>query len=106
MNAIMRFFPIILLSGLVPTLSACDPEHKTKCEWFLIPDERRKEDATIGEGMIPVCARNLVVKKEDCRLQAKLEFAKDLYGKKFIYNDMKTENLAVPRTISDVKVCE
>ena len=67
---------LIALFGIGFILTSCDPDHKKKCEWHLMPDPTSKSKTE--EGYIPVCARNLVVNKEDCRLQAKLEYAKSI----------------------------
>ncbi len=88
----------------MPLTLACDPEHKKKCEWYLMPDTVRI--GQVQEGFIPVCARNLVVNKEDCRLQSTLDFAKSAYNKKFRYSEMKVKSLAIPRTIDAIKFCE
>lgn len=58
------------------------------------------------EGFIPVCARNMVSMKEDCRLQTTLDFAKKIYGKKFKYVDLKVKTFGMPRTIKELKLCE
>lgn len=85
-------------------LTGCDPEHRKKCEWYLMPDATRI--GRVQEGFIPVCARNLVVNKEDCRLQATLDFAKESYNKKFRYIDMKVKSAAIPRSVDTIKFCE
>jgi hypothetical protein len=90
---------LILLS-----LTACDPEGKKECAWTLEP-----EPSLIGkvqEGFIPVCARNRQKMKQDCRLQVKLEYAKENLGKKFRYVDMQVESPALPRTVSSITFCE
>lgn len=94
---------IFTLTAFLLLTTGCDPEHKKKCEWYLMPDTSRI--GQVQEGFIPVCARNLVVNREDCRLQSTLEFAKDAYNKKFIYDEMKVKNLSIPRTIEKIKFC-
>ena len=102
----MRLLTITLFFFLGLTQSACDPEHRKKCEWFLIPDTARKDDPKIDQGFIPVCARNLVVNKEDCRLQATPEFAKSAWNKKFRYTDLKTDGIKLPQRVSQIDYCE
>lgn len=94
---------IFTIAAILLLTTACDPEHKKKCEWYLMPDTNRI--GQVQEGMIPVCAINLVVNKEDCRLQSTLDFAKSAYNKKFIYDDMKVKSLAIPRTVDTIKFC-
>jgi hypothetical protein len=116
-------------------IAGCDKEHRKKCEWYLMPDVERydeaqreqaqsqtpldvKEDRRIGpvgsflvqpkidDGNIPVCARNFVINKQDCRLQTTLEFAEKAYNKKFKLDDLKTKGMGNPRTIEKIKFCE
>jgi hypothetical protein len=93
-------FALLMISGF-----GCDPEHKNKCQWYLIPDLDRKDNTDMNEGMIPVCARNLSINKQDCRLQASLEFAENAFNKKFKYNDMKIKSVLLPREITEIKFC-
>ena len=89
---------LLLLAGC-----ACDPEGKEQCVWTLEP-----EPGLIGkteQGYIPVCARNRMTMKQDCRLQVEMQKAKDYFGKKFRYSDLKVESPALPRTIVDIKFC-
>ena len=94
----------VALAGFVTFLMGCDPEHKKKCEWYLMPDTDHIKEA--DHGMIRVCARNFVVNKEDCRLQTTIDFAEKAYNKKFKYNDLTVEHLGTPRTISNISYCE
>lgn len=91
---------ILLTSGLL----ACDPEGRRKCDWVLEAEPKLKGQA--DEGMIPVCARNRVTMKEDCRLQTNLDFAKNAMGRRFRYDDLVVENPGIPRTIKSIKYCE
>ncbi len=93
---------ILSLSSIVMFSFGCDKDHKKKCEWLLVPDIDRKGDDSISEGFIPVCARNYIVNKQDCRLQTTLDYAKDNYGKKFRYVDLKIKNVGIPRTIDTI----
>ncbi|MBI2603448.1 MAG: hypothetical protein HYW48_10380 [Deltaproteobacteria bacterium] len=86
------------------TMISCDPEGRKKCDWVLEPEPDQKE--RVQWGYIPVCARNRATMKQDCRLQASLQFAKDAHNKKFRYTDMKVASPALPRTITDIKFCD
>ena len=44
--------------------------------------------------------------KQDCRLQATLEYAEKVYGKKFRYVDMTVEKASLPRTVTKIKFCD
>ena len=102
---IMRYLSFVLwASFILGGLAACDREHKKKCEWYLMPDQDRI--GKVQEGFIPVCARNFVTNRQDCRLQAKLDFARNVYNKKFRYVDMKIDGPGIPRTVQDIKHCE
>ena len=91
---------IFFLHLLFLSLLGCDPERKKKCEWYLVPDLDRT--GTIDPGYIPVCARNYIVNKQDCRLQATLEFARDAYNKKFRLVDLKVKSPGIPRTVTTI----
>lgn len=95
-------FLIVSMSTLF--LLGCDPEHREKCEWFLVPDVDRAGQA--DEGYIPVCARNFVVNKQDCRLQTTLEFAEKVYKRPFRYTELKVKRYAKPRTIAEIRFCD
>jgi hypothetical protein len=85
-------------------LLGCDPERKKKCEWYLMPDIDRV--GKTQEGFIPVCARNFTSNKQDCRLQAPLDFAKQHYDKKFRYVDMEYNGPGIPRTVTKIEHCD
>ncbi len=100
----MAFIKVISAIGLVFLILGCDPEGKKKCDWVLEP-----EPSLIGktdDGYIPVCARNRKTQKQDCRMQATMEYAKESLGRKFRYIDIRTENAGLPRTITTIKFCE
>ena len=82
----------------------CDPEGKKNCDWVLEPEPKKIDMAQLG--FIPVCARNRVTMKQDCRLQTTLEYAKKVYGKKFRYIDLKVKNIGIPRTIDSIEFCK
>jgi hypothetical protein len=92
---------ILILAALT---GACDPEHKGACEWFLMPNDVKV--STVDDGYVPVCARNLGVNKEDCRLQTTLKFAEKAYRRRFRYTDLKVKDFGLPRTIDSIKFCE
>ena len=85
-------------------LWGCDPEGKKECAWTLEPEPELKE--RVEPGFIPVCARNRVTQKQDCRLQTKLAFAKKVFKRKFRYVDMEVESVALPRTIKRITFCD
>ncbi len=84
--------------------SGCDKERRDKCEWYLVPDESRLGKTDVE--YIPVCARNYVSNKQDCRLQTTLKFAEKVYKLKFRYIDLKVSDFGKPRTIKEIKFCE
>ncbi|MBF0440797.1 MAG: hypothetical protein HQK54_02720 [Oligoflexales bacterium] len=98
----MKLLIIFLL--FFPLLTGCDPEHRKKCEWYLEPDPQRA--GKVDKEYIPVCARNYVTNKQDCRLQTTLEYAKKVSLMKFRYTDLSVEHLGNPRTITQIKFCD
>lgn len=84
--------------------TSCDPDGKKKCDWVIEP-EPELMGKTEGN-LIPICARNRVTQKQDCRLQSTLEYAEANKGKKFRYVDMVVENYGIPRTIKSIKFCD
>lgn len=104
-DASTRVIGLACVVLLVLGLSGCDWNHTKKCEWYLMPDPDRigKSD----EGYIPVCARNLVINKENCYLQAKLSLTQEFYGKKFRMVDVEIDRSGqFPRTVTSIKACE
>ena len=99
----MKIFkiPVVILFSMA--LFSCDPEGKKECQWTLEPEI--KLQGTTQPGMIPVCARNRVTNKEDCRYQATMDFAKSAWMKKFRYVDIDSDNSHHPRIIKDIKYC-
>ena len=91
---------LALALGLV----ACDPEGKKQCAWVLEPEP--KLDGTTDPGYIPVCARNRATMKEDCRLQATVEFAKSALERKFRYVDLRWDRPGLPRTVTKITYCD
>jgi hypothetical protein len=107
----MRYFIFLAMLWV-----GCDKEHRQKCEWYLVPDvdranyteedQKKQNIGKLDEGFIPVCARNYVVNKQDCRLQAPLDFAKSAYNRKFKLVDLQVKAYGLPRTITEIKFCE
>lgn len=97
LKILLAVFPLAALIG-------CDPEGKKKCQWTLEPEPKLIGTTTVAD-MIPVCARNRVTNKEDCRFQADKEFAKSAWMKKFRYVDISSDNSKLPRVIKDIKFC-
>ena len=95
---------LLILGSVIMLLSGCDPEHRKRCEWYLIPEP--ESTISIAPGFIPVCARNFVTNKQDCRMQATLEFAQNIYNKKFKHSEIKTDGPGIPRTIESIPLCE
>lgn len=92
--------------GLVAVLfcsTACDREGKETCNWVL--EAEPKLIGAVEKNYIPVCARNRVSMRQDCRLQAKLEFAREAEGKKFRYVDLKVDSPGIPRTVTGIEFC-
>ena len=102
----LRLLKAIFCTSLLilSSCNSCDPEGRKVCAWVLEPDPERMDK--VQQGFVPVCARNRETNKEDCRLQATLDQAKEFEGKKFRYVDLLVESPALPRTIVSCKFCE
>jgi hypothetical protein len=60
----------------------------------------------VDEGYIPVCARNLEINRENCDLQATLEFSEEHYGKKFRYSELQLDTSGkFPRKVVGMTAC-
>ncbi|MEY4631952.1 MAG: hypothetical protein RIQ81_2072 [Pseudomonadota bacterium] len=98
------FFPVAFVVAILA--SSCDVNHMGRCEWFLMPNPDQEWISKVDPGFIPVCARNLVINRENCNLQALLEFAESHYGKKFRYDDMDVDtDSKFPRKVTAIKEC-
>ena len=84
-------------------LLSCDPYRKDKCEWYLEPEPKHRE--FVEKGWVSLCARNFELGRQQCFLQARLEFAEKVFGKKFRYSTLKLDEKSFPRKIIDLKVC-
>ncbi|NDE14803.1 hypothetical protein EBZ80_07730 [bacterium] len=94
------------LALLFATLAGCDLNHQWRCEWYLMPNPDQQWISKVDEGFIPVCARNLVINRENCDLQATLEMAESHYGKKFRYSDIELDTSGrFPRKVTGFKEC-
>lgn len=94
----------LLLALFVSVMMGCDNDGKKQCSWVLEPEP--KLAGTTEQPMIPVCARNRQTFKEDCRLQAPLDYAEKVYGRKFRYSDIKVSSAGIPRTIEQIQFCD
>lgn len=83
---------------------ACDPLHKDKCEWYLMPDKDFTE--FLKPGWAGLCARNLTIKKEKCLFTAPIEFAESAFGKPFKLKDLNYKENNHLREIIDIKLCD
>lgn len=93
---------LVLLSlGLV---TSCDPDRKKKCEWYLVPELRHKD--TVEAGWVSLCAKNYTTMKQKCFIQAKLDYAEKVFGKKFKYSDMKLDDKGFPKKVKSIEFCE
>ncbi len=103
-NAVANFSRTVMLVTGLASILACDPDGKKECAWVLEPEP--KLEGQTDPGYIPLCARNRTTMKEDCRLQASLEYAQKVYGRKFRYVDLRVTSAGSPRTIAKIKFCD
>lgn len=97
--------PWIALSLTTLTLVACDPSHKEKCEWYLVPEPADIE--LVPEGWVSLCARNYVINKQKCYLKSTLEMAKAAHGKPFKLSRLKVdESGPFPREVIKINTCQ
>lgn len=102
----IKIITIAVMGLLMVIVTACDLTHQERCEWYLMPNPDPEWIAKVDEGYIPVCARNLVINRENCDLQATLEFAEGNYGKKFRYVDIEIDTSGkFPRKVSGIAEC-
>lgn len=91
---------ILMLLG-----TACDPYHKEKCEWYLVPEPAQVD--LVDPGWVSLCARNFVINRQRCYLRATLDYAKAVYGKPFRMSVMKVREIGpYPREVESIKVCQ
>jgi len=92
------------LTSLALALVGCDPDGKKACAWVLEPEP--KLDGTTEPGFIPVCARNRTAMKENCAIQATLDYAKQVYGRRFRYVDIRFISTGKLQTVNNIKFCD
>lgn len=85
-------------------LSSCDWLRKSECEWYLVPEPDHA--ATVEPGWVALCARNYVNNKQRCRLKAKMEFSKKVFGKPFRYASLKVKDGTYPKEVLSIELCE
>lgn len=84
---------------------ACDPYHKDKCEWYLVPEPNHID--LVDPGWVSLCARNYIVNNQRCYLRATLDYAKAVYGKPFRLTSLKVREIGpYPREVDSIKVCQ
>ena len=85
--------------------AACDPNHKDKCEWYLVPEPKFVD--VVPEGYVSLCARNYVVNKQKCHMKGTLEFSKAVFGKTFRYSSLRIDDKGLyPREVLGIKTCK
>ena len=85
-------------------ISSCDWLRKNKCEWYLVPEPDHAK--TVEPGWVALCARNYVNNKQRCRLKAKMEFSKKVFGKPFRYSSLNVKEGTYPKEVLSVELCE
>ncbi len=105
MNSRDKYRHYLLVTGICLFVAACDPFHKDKCEWYLVPEPDHVQH--VDPGWVALCARNYVVNKQRCYLKSTLKFAKAVQGKTIRLSSLNTdENGTYPREILSVKTCK
>lgn len=93
---------ILVMMGLVG--AGCDPTHKEKCEWYLIPEPLHID--LVPDGWVSLCARNFVTNKQKCYLKSTLEMAKAVNGVPFRLANMEVAQVGpYPREVLKIKKC-
>lgn len=95
----------LLLLVLPLFFAGCDPYHKEKCEWYLVPEPNHVD--LVEPGWVSLCARNYIVNHQKCYLRANLDYAKAVYGKPFRFATLKVREIGpYPREVESIKVCQ
>ncbi len=95
---------LLALSLSLPLLAACDPAHKEKCEWYLVPEPAHID--LVPEGWVSLCARNYVTNKQKCYLKSNIDFAKAVSGKSFRLTSLRVDDKGpYPREVLGIKSC-
>ena len=84
-------------------LTSCDPERKTKCEWFLTPNP--KADYLTEPGMVSVCLSNFQLGRQRCYFVATPQTVKDFNGIAFVYEEVE-HTTDFPRRITKLTACK
>lgn len=82
---------------------SCDPLHKSKCEWYLIPEKKHID--TVKAGWVSLCAKNYTIGRQKCFIQTKISFAEKNYGRVFKLNDLELDEKTFPRKVLKIKFC-
>ena len=83
-------------------LTACDPERKSKCEWYLTPNP--KADELTKPGMVSLCLSNFKLGRQRCYFVAKPELVNRFNAVPFTYHDViHTDEF--PREITNLTAC-
>ncbi|RYZ52274.1 MAG: hypothetical protein EOP07_19895 [Proteobacteria bacterium] len=98
----LKLLPLVLLAM---SLIACDPTHKDKCEWYLVPEPSQIN--LVPEGWVSLCARNFVINKQKCYLKSTIEFAKAVNGRTFRLSRLKIDETGpYPREVLKISACQ
>lgn len=84
-------------------LTACDPERKKKCEWYIVPNPKANE--MMEPGWVSLCVANFKLGRQKCYFTAKPDLVEKLNGIPFRYNTLKYSD-SFPRKILSVKTCK
>ena len=90
---------IILLVALA-TLTSCEYISQRRCEWYLMVDQDNQH--LVEPGMISLCLRNFNSNKQKCSLQATIDLAESVDGKKLRASDVV---IGARRTITEAPIC-
>ena len=98
-----RILLIISITTFMFVLSACDPLHKDKCEWYLDPEPKHRD--LITPGWVSVCARNFEINRQKCYLKMRFDMAKKVFNKPFKLSDLVLKEDVFPREVLSVTLC-
>lgn len=93
---------VVILGCLL--LMACDPLHKSKCEWYIAPDAKNASYA--GEDLVALCLKNFVIRKQRCYFAASRGFAEEVFGHEFVFDDVVVRKHIKPRRIVSATSCQ
>jgi hypothetical protein len=95
---------IFLLLGIIPLITACDPQRLRQCEWYITPNP--KADINTPKGMVSVCVSNFTTKRERCFFIIDPQTAEKFNGIKFKYSEMEYDAGVFPKKIEGLTACE